>query len=119
MYYHRYSHTMTLPTMTHPNPPSPCPHHNFVHCVLTFRIIVLTWNRSSSLHRLLTSLEETEYYFAENNPDWRLELEIHRDGGGGEEGRRTQEVAENFNFTHGKKVTLDVHFVHFLCVLCR
>lgn len=82
---------------------SPCPHPNFVQCVLTFRIIVLTWNRPSSLKRLLTSLEDSDYYFHDNNQNWRIELEIHRDGGGGDEGRRTMEVAEQFKFTHGNK----------------
>jgi hypothetical protein len=82
-----------------------CPHPNFVQCVLTFRIIVLTWNRPSSLTRLLTSLEESDYHFLENNQNWRIELEIHRDGGGGDEGRRTMEVAEQFKFTRGNKVT--------------
>ena len=94
---------MSLP---HSIPHTPCPHPNFVHCVLTFRVIVLTWNRPSSLHRLLTSLEDTEYQVGGQHPGWRVELEIHRDGGGGEEGRRTREVAEQFKFTHGEKVAI-------------
>jgi len=80
-----------------------------VQCVLTFRIIVLTWNRPSSLSRLLTSLEDSDYHFQENNQNWRVELEIHRDGGGGDKGRRTREVAEQFNFTHGNKVVIEAH----------
>ena len=85
---------------------SSCPHPNFVSCVLTFRIIVLTWNRPASLYRLLQSLEAAEYYY-EESPDWVVELEIHRDGGGGEEGEQTRKVAEMFNFTHGNKVRRD------------
>ena len=33
-----------------------------------------------------------------------VEVEIRRDGGGGEQGEQTREVAEIFNFTHGNKV---------------
>ena len=49
------------------------------------RIIVLTYNRPVSLLRLLTSLENSDYNFSRNNPNWRLILEIRIDGGGGRE----------------------------------
>ena len=52
---------------------------------VSLRIIVLTYNRSRSLHRLLKSLENSDYNFTHNNPSWRLILEIRVDGGGGEE----------------------------------
>ena len=92
-------------SLSQSTPPTPCPHANFVQCVLTFRIIVLTWNRPSSLNRLLISVEDSDYYFLDKNQNWKIELEIHRDGGGGDEGKRTLEVVEQFNFTHGHKVT--------------
>ena len=43
------------------------------------RIIVLTYNRPVSLLRLLTSLENSDYSFSRNNPNWRLILEIRID----------------------------------------
>ena len=51
------------------------------------RIIVLTYNRPWSLYRLLQSLEAAHYNFPQNNPGWRITLEIRIDGGGGREVR--------------------------------
>jgi len=76
---------------------------NFVFMVNTFRIIVLTYNRPRSLHRLLRSLEDSHYNFPKNNPNWNVVLEIRVDGGGGDEGRLVQNVARNFKFSHGIK----------------
>ena len=69
-----------------------------------FRIIVLTYKRPRSLLRLLKSLENSHYNFSENNPRWRLILEIRIDGGGGEDGRLVENVARNFRFSHGEKI---------------
>ena len=84
--------------------PIPCPHSNFALCVLTFRIIVLTWNRPASLLRLLTSLDNSDYHFKDGNQHWSIELEIHRDGGGGLDGEKTLQIAQEFQFSHGYKV---------------
>ena len=40
------------------------------------RIVVLAWNRPTSLTRLLTSLQQADYTFTRNNPGWQLMLEI-------------------------------------------
>ena len=62
-------------------------------------------NRPDSLHRLLTSLEDSDYDFPINNPHWNLELEIHIDGGGGEKARQAVKVAKEFAWSHGPKVS--------------
>ena len=60
---------------------------NLVSLVTTFRIIVLTYNRPWSLHRLLQSLENSHY---DTRPAWDLVLEIRIDGGGGQQVRTSQ-----------------------------
>ena len=77
--------------------------NNFIFCIQTFRIIVLTFNRPFSLQRLLTSLEASDY----KTNSWELLLEIHIDGGGGVEGEKVREVANNFKFTFGSKDVLE------------
>ena len=77
---------------------------NFVLRVNTFRIIVLTYNRPTSLFRLLKSLQNSDYSFAHNNPGWRLILEIRIDGGGGAEGKLARKIAETFQFSSGEKI---------------
>ena len=57
------------------------------------RIIVLTYNRPRSLHRLLRSLEAAHYTFPTNNPAWDIILEIRVDGGGGQQGDTVKNVA--------------------------
>ena len=74
---------------------------NFVACVTTFRIVVLTWNRPIALTRLLSSLERSYYHHG-----WNIILEIHIDGGGGENGDKVRDVAAAFDFSHGEKVIL-------------
>ena len=64
---------------------------------------MLTYNRPLSLLRLLKSLESSHYNFP-NHPNWKLILEIHIDAGGGEQGELVENVARNFNFTHGDKI---------------
>ena len=61
--------------------------------------------RPKSLERLLASIEATDFGFAEDNPGWEILLEVRVDGGGGEEGRKVEQVASNFEFTHGDKVS--------------
>ena len=68
------------------------------------RIIVLAHNRPRSLLRLLKSLEATNFNFTENNPEWKIVLDIHIDAGGGEQGRLVENVAANFRFSHGEKI---------------
>ena len=77
--------------------------NNFIFCIQTFRIIVLTFNRPFSLQRLLTSLEASDY----KTNSWELLLEIHIDGGGGVEGEKVREVANNFKFEFGSKHVLE------------
>ena len=79
---------------------------NFVSCVTLFRIVVLTWNRPAALTRLLTSLENTFYQWegSTQDPGWEVVLEIHVDGGGGEEGGAVRDIARNFQFSHGEKI---------------
>ena len=74
---------------------------NFVLCIQTLRIIILTFNRPQSLHRVLTSLELANY--RRNSQPWELLLEIHVDGGGGIDGERVKQVAHQFEFSHGSK----------------
>ena len=73
---------------------------NFVLCVTSLRIIVLTWNRPSSVRRLLTSLENSSY----TSHSWNIVLEIHVDGGGGLEGEEVRKEVESFQFSHGEKI---------------
>ena len=80
---------------------------DFVLFVTTFRIIVLTWNRPKSLQRLLNSLENSDYGFSKNNPNWDLVLEIRIDGGGEEEGEATKKIARDFKFSSGRKVIVE------------
>ena len=54
----------------------------FLSLITTFRIIVLTYNRPQSLLRLLRSIETSDYSFCDNNPNWKLILEIKIDRGG-------------------------------------
>ena len=61
--------------------PSHCT--TFLSCVITFRVIVLAWNRPRPLQRLLTSLERSDYTFKQNNPGWEILVAIRVDGGGG------------------------------------
>jgi len=79
---------------------------DFVGLVTMFRIVVLTWNRPASLRRLLDSLERSDYYFVNGNPNWTILLEIKVDGGGGEEGARVEHLADTYNFSHGGKVVV-------------
>ena len=64
---------------------------NFVLYIQTLRIIILTFNRPRSLHRVLTSLELTNY--RRNCQPWELLLEMHVDVGGGIDGERVKQVA--------------------------
>ena len=80
---------------------------NFVFCVQTLRIFILTFNRPQSLQRMLHSLEMADYKFKRNNPGWKLMLEIHVDGGGGLEGQRVKEVASQFEFSYGSKIVIE------------
>ena len=43
---------------------------------------MIPFHRPDSLLRLLNSLEKSEYNFVEENPNWKLLLEIRVDGGG-------------------------------------
>ena len=73
-------------------------------CILTFRIVILAWNRPRSLQRLLSSLERSDYSFVRNNPGWDLLVEIRVDGGGGEEGEEVKRIAEEWRCGFGTKV---------------
>ena len=61
---------------------------NLAHCSLYHRIIVLTYDRPDSLYRLLKSLENSDYSFGRNNPNWNIILEIRVDGGGEQVGTK-------------------------------
>ena len=76
-----------------------------LYTTYTYRIVVLTYNRPLSLLRLLKSLQSSHYNY-HNHPSWKLILEIHIDGGGGQGGQLVENIAENFNFTHGEKIVL-------------
>lgn len=67
---------------------------------------MLTWNRPAALTRLLSSLENSDFYFQEDNPGWDVVLEIHIDGGGGELGDQVRDVARMFDFSHGEKLVV-------------
>ena len=82
----------------HLSKPSSCVLNSFYS-----RIIVLTFNRPRSLARLLRSLEAAHYDFPQNNPSWKIRLEIRIDGGGGGDGDLVRNVARNFRFSHGTK----------------
>ena len=75
--------------------------------VTTFRIIVLTWNRPRSLQRLLDSIENSDYNFTRNNPNWNLVLEIRVDGGGGEDGENVKQIAKDFRFSYGTNIVVE------------
>ena len=77
-----------------------CVHNNMALCALTFKIVVLAWNRSNhqqakeiesfvvsdfflhdehgsllrpnSLRRLFLSLDRTDFAFEKNNPGWQV-----------------------------------------------
>ena len=67
--------------------------------------------------RLLKSLEEADYDFEKNNPNWNIILEIRIDVGGGKKvafknsknnqlnqifkGDQVQQIAKKFKFSHG------------------
>ena len=42
----------------------------------------------------------------------QIELEIRVDGGGGEGGAEVVDIAQNWNWTHGKKVETCEHFIN-------
>ena len=75
---------------------------DFFHMVTVFRIIVLTYNRPYSVHRLLKSINEAEYDF-EEIPKWKLILEIRIDAEGGQDGEAVQTLAKKFKFNYGSK----------------
>ena len=81
---------------------SPCT--SMLSCILTFRIVILAWNRPCSLQRLLSSLERSDYSFVRNNPGWDLLVEIRVDGGGGEEGEEVKRIAKEWRCGFGNKV---------------
>ena len=66
-----------------------------VSSIVTFRIVILAWNRPSSLLRLLRSLETSDYTFVKNNPFWDILVEIRVDGGGALEGKRLRQLLRN------------------------
>ena len=78
---------------------------DFLAMITVFRIIVLTYNRPYSVSRLLKSINEADYDF-EENPNWRLILEIRIDVGGGQDGEAVQTLAKKFKFDHGWKEVL-------------
>ena len=75
-----------------------------VSSIVTFRIVILAWNRPSSLLRLLRSLETSDYTFVKNNPFWDILVEIRVDGGGGAEGEKVRAVAEEWSCDFLNKV---------------
>ena len=73
------------------DPSRHCIHNSVALCALTFKIVVLAWNRSkqkkisllqfhvngclvrpNSLRRLLLSLDRTDFAFKRNNPGWQV-----------------------------------------------
>lgn len=68
----------------------------------TFRIIVLTWRRPSSLQRLLESLNEADYLFHSVS----LEIHIDFDAERTEDWRKTIEIAKGFTFKFGPTTVL-------------
>ena len=81
---------------------SPCT--TLLPCIVTFRVVILAWNRPSSLRRLLASLDRSDYNFKRNNPGWNLIVEVKIDGGGGKEGEEVIRIARNWKCPFGKKV---------------
>ena len=77
----------------------------FITSILTYRVVILAWNRPHSLQRLLTSLERSDYNFVRNNPGWDLVVEIRVDGGGGKEGEKVVKIAKEWRCGFGRKVT--------------
>ena len=69
--------------------------------IVSVRIVVLTYNRPVSLHRLLRSLETADYTFP-LAPPWRRVLEVRVDGGVGPDWERTVSLARGFRFTAGE-----------------
>ena len=80
-----------------------CPHQNWVLCVNTFRLVILTWNRPHSLARLLDSVTATHWNWPAS-PDWDIVIDFQVDGGGGERGEEVRRLVENFTFPVGRKV---------------
>jgi hypothetical protein len=56
--------------------PAVCSQPNIAVCALTFRIVVLAWDRPASLRRLLTSLDNTDFTFGPNQPGWTIQLQV-------------------------------------------
>ena len=75
-----------------------------ISSILTFRVIILAWNRPHSLLRLIRSLERSDYTFQGNNPGWDIMVQVRLDGGGGAEGEKVKQVAEDWNCSFGSKV---------------
>ena len=75
-----------------------------ISSILTFRLVILAWNRPHSLQRLLSSLERSDYSFVRNNPWWDLLVEIRVDGGGGKEGEEVKRIAKEWSCGFGTKV---------------
>ena len=75
-----------------------------ISSILTFRLVILAWNRPHSLQRLLSSLERSDYSFVRNNPGWDMLVEIRVDGGGGEEGEKVKRIAKEWMCGFGTKV---------------
>ena len=75
-----------------------------VQSIDTFRVVILAWNRPSSLSRLLCSLEKADYTFKENNFKWKIQVEIRIDGEGGKKGKEVKKVANQWTPSFGNKV---------------
>ena len=75
-----------------------------ISSILTFRLVILAWNRPHSLQRLLSSLERSDYSFVRNNPGWNLLVEIRVDGGGGQEGEEVKRISKEWRCRFGIKV---------------
>ena len=75
-----------------------------ISSILSFRVIILAWNRPHSLLRLISSLERSDYTFQGNNPGWDIKVQLRLDGGGGAEGEKVKQIAEDWNCSFGSKV---------------
>ena len=67
-------------------------------------MVILAWNRPHSLLRLISSLENSDYNFAKNNPSWELLVEVRVDGGGGKKGEEVKKIAGEWSCGFGSKV---------------